>query len=368
MKRRDFLKAGPAAAAAGAFTAASTVAMPAIAQSAPEIRWRMTSSFPKPLDALFGNAEMFAKLVAEATDNKFQIQCFGPGEIVPALQALDAAQNGTVECAHTPIYFYTGKETALAFGTGVPFSFNSRLQYAWLLNGGGNALIDEALAKFNVVGFACGQSGAQMGGWFRREINRPEDWKGLKFRIGGLGGDVLARLGVVPQQIAGGDIYPALERGTIDAAEFVSPYDDEKLGFARVAKYYYAPGFWEGGAMLHMVVNREKWESLPKHYQAIMRQAADASMNSMLAKYDAFNGPALKRLVGSGTELRIFPNAVLDSAWTAAHELYHEMAAKNPLFKRALDSMIAFRTENYLWWQVNEYAFDSLMIRNRTRV
>ncbi|MDJ1159847.1 twin-arginine translocation signal domain-containing protein [Chelatococcus sp. SYSU_G07232] len=364
MRRRDFLKAGAVATGAGA----SAIAAPAIAQSMPEVRWRLTSSFPKSLDALFGNAEAFARYVAEATDNRFQIQCFGPGEIVPALQAMDAAANGTVDCAHTPIYFYIGKESALAFGTGVPFSFNSRLQYAWLVNGGGNALMDEALTRFNVVGFPCGQSGTQMGGWFRKEIKEPSDWQCLKFRIGGLGGQVLARLGVVPQQIGGGDIYPALERGTIDAAEFVSPYDDEKLGFARVAKYYYAPGFWEGGAMLHMVVNRERWDALPKHYQAVMRQAAEASMNAMLAKYDAFNGPALKRLIAGGTEVRIFPNNVLDAAWKAAHDLYSEMAAQNPLFKRALDSMIAFRTENYLWWQVNEYAFDSYMIRNRTKV
>jgi len=360
VKRRHFL-------AATAGLAAAPIAAPAIAQSAPEVKWRLTSSFPKALDALFGNAEIFAKYVAEATDKRFQIQCFGPGEIVPALQAMDAAANGTVECAHTPIYFYIGKEAALAFGTGVPFSFNARLQYAWLVNGGGNALMDEALARFNVVGLAVGQSGTQMGGWFRKEINQPSDWQGLKFRIGGLGGQVLARLGVVPQQIAGGDIYPALERGTIDAAEFVSPYDDEKLGFSRVAKYYYAPGFWEGGAVLHLVINKEKWDALPKSYQTVLRLAADASTNWMLAKYDASNGPALKRLITAGTEVRIFPNAVLDAAWKAAHDLYNETAAVNPLFKRTLDSMLAFRTENYLWWQINEYAFDSYMIRNRTR-
>jgi TRAP-type mannitol/chloroaromatic compound transport system substrate-binding protein len=360
MKRRRFL-------AATAAMATAPIAAPAIAQSAPEVKWRMTSSFPKSLDALFGNAEVFVKYVAQATDNRFQIQAFAPGEIVPALQAMDAAANGTVDCAHTPIYFYIGKEPALAFGTGIPFSFNARLQYAWLVNGGGNALMDEILAKFNVVGLPMGQSGTQMGGWFRKEINEPADWQGLKFRIGGLGGQVLARLGVVPQQIGAGDIYPALERGTIDAAEFVSPYDDEKLGFARVAKYYYAPGFWEGGAVLHLVVNQERWDALPKSYQTVLRLAADASTNWMLAKYDAFNGPALKRLVASGTEVRIFPNAVLDAAWKAAHDLYAEIAASNPMFKRCLQSMLAFRTENYLWWQINEYAFDSYMIRNRTR-
>ncbi|MGQ7792224.1 TRAP transporter substrate-binding protein [Faunimonas sp. B44] len=364
MKRREFLKGGIIG---GAAAGSAALAAPAIAQSMPEVRWRLTSSFPKPLDALFGNALTFARYVAEATDNRFQIQCFGPGEIAPALQAMDVVANGSVDCAHTPIYFYIGKQPSLAFGTGVPFSFNSRLQYAWLTNGGGNALMDEALATFGVVGFPCGQSGTQMGGWFRKEINQPSDWQGLKMRIGGLGGEVLAKLGVVPQQIGGGDIYAALERGTIDAAEFVSPYDDEKLGFARVAKYYYAPGFWEGGAVLHMVVNEQRWNELPKHYQAILRQAGDSAMNAMLAKYDSSNGPALMRLVAGGTEVKIFPNPVLDAAWAAAHELYREKAAQDDLFRRSLESMLAFRKENYLWWQVNEYAFDSYMIASRLK-
>ncbi len=357
MKRRAFLKG---AALAGAAVGVST---PAVAQSMPEVKWRLTSSFPKSLDTIFGTAETFAKYVSDATDGKFQIQCFAAGELVPGLQALDAASTGTVECAHTPTYFYVGKEPALALGTGLPWGLNARHQHSWWHFAGGEAIVNEALAKFNTIGIVCGNSGTQMGGWFRNEIRSLDDLKGLKFRIGGVGGQVLAKLGVVPQQIAAGDIYPALERGTLDAVEFVGPYDDEKLGFNKVAKHYYYPGFWEGGAMLHLVINLEAWNKLPKLYQNILRMCAEAANNWMLAKYDAVNAPALRRLVASGTELKAFPLPVLDAAWNAANELYSELSARSPLFKKGHDSMIAFRQEQYTWWQVAEYAFDSYQIR-----
>ena len=204
MKRRNFLQGAGLAAAAG------TVASPVIAQAMPEIRWRLTSSFPKSLDTIFGTAQTFARYMAEATDNKFQIQIFAPGEIVGGLQALDAVQSGAVECAHTPVYFYAGKEPALGLGTGVPFSLNARQHHSWWHFGGGKEVINEVLGRFNATSLACGNSGTQMGGFFRKEINSVEDLNGLKFRIGGLGGQVLAKLGVVPQQIAPSDIYPAL--------------------------------------------------------------------------------------------------------------------------------------------------------------
>jgi TRAP-type mannitol/chloroaromatic compound transport system substrate-binding protein len=278
MKRRTFLKGG---ALAGATT---LVAAPAIAQSSPEIKWRLTSSFPKSLDTIFGTAQTFAKYVADATDNKFQIQTFAAGEIVPGLQALDAVSSATVEMAQTPLYFYIGKEPALAYATGAPFGMNHRHQHSWWSFGGGAELCNEALKPFKTHAILCGNSGTQMGGWFRKEIKTADDLKGLKFRIAGMGGHVLAKLGVVPQQIAGGDVFPALEKGTIDAAEFVGPYDDEKLGFYKVAKYYYFPGWWEGGAMLHMIVNEEKWNTLPKQYQAVLNQAGSAAGAWMIEK------------------------------------------------------------------------------------
>ncbi len=358
MKRRDVLKAT----ALGGLASAA-VTRPAIAQSAPQFKWRLTSSFPKSLDTIYGTAQTLAKLVAEATDNNFQIQTFAAGEIVPGLQALDAVSSGSVECAHTPTYFYVGKDPTLGFGTGVPFGLNARLQHSWWHFQDGAALVNEALGKFNVYGIPCGNSGTQMGGWFRKEIKTLEDLKRLKFRIGGMGGAVLAKLGVVPTQIAAGDVYPALERGTIDAAEFVGPYDDEKLGLSQIAKYYYYPGWWEGGAMLHLCMNQDKWNELPKHYQAIVRQAAEAANNWMLAKYDSVNAPALKRLLSKGTELRAFPQETVAAAFKAANEYYAELAAGNPLFKKTLDSYMAYRGEQYLWWQVGDYSFDNLMIR-----
>jgi TRAP-type mannitol/chloroaromatic compound transport system substrate-binding protein len=361
MKRRVFLKGAAVAAAAGG------VASPAIAQSMPEVKWRLTSSFPKSLDTIFGTAETFARYLSEATDGKFQVQTFAAGELVPGLQALDAASNGTVECAHTPTYFYVGKEAALALGTGIPWGLNARSQHSWWHFAGGEAIVNEALAKFNTVGVVCGNSGTQMGGWFRNEIRTLDDIKGLKFRIGGIGGQVLAKMGAVPQQIAPGDIYPALERGTLDAVEFVGPHDDEKLGFNRVAKYYYYPGFWEGGAMLHLVINKGAWDRLPKQYQNILKMCAEAANNWMLAKYDAVNPPALRRLVGAGTELRAFPLPVLEASWNAANELYAELSARSPLFKRGYESMVAFRGEQYTWTQVAEYAFDSFQVRQLRR-
>jgi TRAP-type mannitol/chloroaromatic compound transport system substrate-binding protein len=365
MQRRQFLKSGSLMTAAGA--AALGMARPAIAQSQPEIRWRLTSSFPKSLDTIFGTAQTFCKYIAEATDNKFQIQPFAAGEIVPGLQALDAVTAGSVECAHTPTYFYVGKEPVLGFGTGIPFGLNQRHQQSWWAMGGGAEIVNEALKPLNGYAIPCGNSGTQMGGWFRKEINSLDDIKGLKFRIGGMGGQVLARVGVVPQQIAAGDIYPALERGTIDAAEFVGPHDDEKLGLSKIAKYYYYPGWWEGSAMLHLVINLEKWQTLPPAYQAIVNQACDAATVWMLAKYDNVNAVALRRLVGGGAVLKPFPIPVLEACHKAAQEYFAELSGKSALFKKALDSQNAFRAEQLPWWQIAEYSFDSFMLAMRNR-
>ncbi len=230
MKRRDFIKVTGLGVAG-----ATTIAAPAIAQSMPELKWRMTASWPKSLDTLYGGAEVLAKAIAEATDNKFQVQLFAAGEIVPGLQVLDAVQNGTVEMGHTASYYYFGKDPTFTFGTSVPFGPNQRINQAWYMLGGGKELLNEFYKGYNCHAFLAGNTGCQMGGWFRKEINTVDDLKGLKFRIGGFAGRVLQKLGSVPQQIAGGDIYPALEKGTIDGAEWVGPYDDEKLGFYKVA-------------------------------------------------------------------------------------------------------------------------------------
>src|SRR5437868_9364301 len=287
MKRREFLKS------AGVGLAASTaVAAPAIAQSMPEIKWRMPTSWPKSLDTLYGGCEYFAKRIAEMSDNKFQIQVFAAGEIVPGLQVLDAVQNGTVEMGNTASYYYFGKDAAFTFGTALPFGVNTRGMNAWLRFGEGQNLMNELFGKFNAIGFAAGNTGAQMGGFFRKEIKTVEDLKGLKFRVGGFAGTILQRLGAVPQQLAAGDIYPALEKGTVDAAEWVGPYDDQKLGFVKVAPYYYYPGWWEGNAALHLLVSLDKFNALPKAYQAVLRMAAAETNNWVTAKYDADNPTA----------------------------------------------------------------------------
>ena len=364
MRRREFLKAG---ATAGAGLAASALAAPAIAQSSPEIKWRLASSFPKSLDTLHGASEILAKRIAEMTDNRFQVQVFAGGEIVPGLQVLDAIQAGTVEMSFTTGYYNWGKDTAFAFSTGIPFGLNARMMEAWYQHGGGLELIQELFANYNAHVIKMGDTGGQMGGWFRKEINTVDDLKGLKLRIGGFAGRIVSKLGVVPQQIAAGDVYPALEKGTLDAVEWIAPADDEKLGFVKVAKYYYFPGWWEGGASGHCLVNMAKWNELPKHYQAIVTAAAHEAGSWFLAKYDHSNPAALKRLIGQGAQLRGFSTDIMNAAYAATTEACNEEAEKNPRFKKLYESVKAFRKDAYQWWQVNELSFDAYQVRQETR-
>jgi TRAP-type mannitol/chloroaromatic compound transport system substrate-binding protein len=364
---RRKLLGGTAAAAAGLAASAGSFPKPALAQGAPELKWRCTSSFPRSLDTIFTAAQVMADQVAAMTDGKFQIQVFASNEIVPGLQAADAVTNGTVEMCHTASYYFWGKDPTFAFGTAVPFGLNSRMQNAWQYEGGAIALLNDFYKKYQIYAVPCGNTGCQMGGWFRTEIKSLADLNGVKMRIGGFGGKVIAKLGVIPQQIAGGDIYPALEKGTIDAAEWVGPYDDEKLGFYKVAKFYYYPGWWEGGAMLHAFTNLDKWNSLPKTYQAILFNACAYASSWMQARYDAVNPGGLRRLVASGAQLRPFPQDVMEASYKAAQDVYAEIGAQNADFKKVHDNMMAFRGEEYLWWQVAEYGFDSFMIRSRAK-
>jgi TRAP-type mannitol/chloroaromatic compound transport system substrate-binding protein len=359
MKRRQFLKT------AGVGLAASAVAAPAIAQSMPELKWRCTTSWPKSLDVPFSASETISKYVSEATDGKFQIQAFAGGEIVPALQAVDAVTNGTVEMCHTAGYYFIGKDPTFALYCSVPFGLNSRQQNAWFQDHGGQDMLNEFGKKFKLYGISGGNTGTQMGGWFRKEIKTVDDIKGLKMRIGGWAGKTMQKLGCVPQQIAGGDIYPALEKGTIDAAEWVGPYDDEKLGFYKVAPYYYYPGWWEGGTALHFYINTDKWAALPKAYQALLTAAAGYCNMDVQAKYDSRNPQALKRLVAGGAKLRPFSPAIMDAAHKASIEVTKEVSAVNADYKKIWESQQAFRDDENLWWQVAEYTYESYMIRNR---
>ncbi|MGA7486510.1 MAG: TRAP transporter substrate-binding protein [Xanthobacteraceae bacterium] len=361
MKRREFLKA------AGIGLATSSLAAPAIAQSTPELKWRLAASWPKSLDTLYGGCEYFAKRVAEITDGKFQIQVFAAGELVPGLQVLDAVQNGTVEMGNTALYYYWGKDPAFTFGTALPFGLNARQMNSWLRFGGGSELLNELLKNFNCTGMAAANTGAQMGGWFRKEIKSVDDMKGLKMRIGGFAGSILAKIGSVPQQLAAGDIYPALEKGTLDACEWVGPYDDEKLGFYKVARYYYYPGWWEGCGQAHNLINLAKWNELPKSYQAAVQTASGDAWEWVIGKYDYANPAALKRLLAQGVQLRGFPQDVMEACYKAALDIYADLSKTNPLFKKLYDSLVAFRGDSLMWFQVAELSFDSFMIRMRGR-
>ncbi|MGD9917631.1 MAG: TRAP transporter substrate-binding protein [Paenirhodobacter sp.] len=356
MDRRSFLTK----AALG--TAAAGLAAPAIAQDTPKITWRITSSFPNSLPTLYGNTQELGKRISEATDGAFQIQAFAAGELVPGLQAADAVTAGTVEMAHTVGYYYWGKNPAWALGSAVPFGLSARGMNAWHYFAGGIDLYNAFLAKQGLIGFPGGNTGVQMGGWFRKEINTVDDLKGLKFRVGGFAGKVLERLGVVPQQLAGGDVYAALEKGTLDATEFVGPYDDEKLGFVKVAPYYYYPGWWEGGPTVHFMINLEAWNSLPPKYQSLLRNTAQAVDANMLQQYDYENPLALKKLIAEGAQLRPFSAEILSACFDTANEVYAEMEASNEDFKTLWDSIKAFRAEHYLWAQVAEYNYDTFMM------
>jgi TRAP-type mannitol/chloroaromatic compound transport system substrate-binding protein len=355
MERRSFVRH---AGLAGVLAAG---AAPAIVHAQAQVRWRLASSFPKSLDTIFGAADVFAKKVSEMTGGKFQISVHAGGEIVPALQVVDAVQNATVEIAHTAPYYFFGKDETFALGCAIPFGLNSRQMTAWMVEGNGLKLMREFYRNYNIINFLGGNTGAQMGGWYRKEIKSVADIKGLKIRIGGFAGRVMERMGAVPQQIAGGEIYSALEKGTIDAAEWVGPYDDQKLGFNKVAPNYYYPGWWEGGPQLDFFINTKAYESLSTEYKAVVEAASAMAHIDMQAKYDAKNPGALKQLVGSGTKLFRFPKDVMDAAFKESFAIYAELSAKNPNWKKVYEDYSNFRRDQNLWFRFSEAGFDDFM-------
>ncbi len=329
-----------------------------IVNSDPRIIWRCVSSYPRSLDTIYGGAEVMAEYVKKMTGGNFQIRVYPAGEIVPGLQAMDAVQNGSVEMAHTASYYFTGKNEALAFDTGVPFGLTARQQNSWFYHGGGLQLIREIYSDFNIINFPGGNTGCQMGGWFRKEVNSLNDLKGLKMRIPGLGGKVMSELGVNVQVLAGGDIFPALERGAIDATEWVGPYDDEKLGFYKVAKNYYYPGWWEPGTTLSFLINKSAYEKLPEHYKAILEAACAYANIDMQAKYDAKNPEALKRMINQGVKLRNFSDVILEGAYKKSVELMESLASKDKVYKKVYDSWKKFRGEINEWFSYAELNYE----------
>ena len=364
MKRRQFLSNT----ALGVTTATALVACnqaangPNVqANGLPNVRWRMVTSWPKSLETIFGGAQTVCDRVKQMTGGRFTIEPYAAGEIVPGLEVLDAVQNGTVQSGHTASYYYIGKNAALGFGTSMPFGFSAQQQNAWYYHGGGLETMHKLYSDFNVISFPAGNTGAQMGGWFKREIKTVRDLNGLKMRIPGLGGKVMSRLGVNVQVLPGGEIFLALDRGAIDAAEWVGPYDDQKLGLNQAAPYYYYPGWWEPGATLEVQVNKSAWEKLPQEYQQILQTAAMEANLNMLAQYDALNREALKKVLRNGTKLISYSPEILKAARKAAFSIYEETANQDATFKEVYQAWNKFREEITAWNRINELSFASFV-------
>ncbi len=360
MERRRFIRQAAVGAAAGAVLAgcggtATEGGAPAV-QTQPTLRWRLASSFSRGLDTIYGAADVLADRVSALTGGRFTLRVYPGGELVPAFEVLEAVQKGTVQMGHSASYYYIGKNPAFAFDCTVPFGLTARQYNAWVYHGGGLDLLRALFADFNIVNFPGGNTGTQMGGWFKRRINAVADLRGLRMRIPGMGGRVMDRLGVTVQQIPGGEIYPALERGAIDAAEWVGPYDDEKLGFHKVAQHYYYPGWWEPGPALTFYVNKDAYERLPTGYQQALEVAAVEANVSMLARYDALNPAAFERLKADGVQFLAFPNDVMQGARDITTELL-EGESSDPGYTKLYAAYKKWREESDHWFATAEQAY-----------
>jgi len=327
-----------------------------------QVRWFLASSFTRNLDTIFGAAEVLSARVEALTEGRFTIRVRQAGDLVGGLAVLDAVQQGSAQCGHTAGYYYKGKHPALALDTTVPFGLTSRQQSAWLLHGGGLDAMRKVYGQFDVINFPGGNTGVQMGGWFRREVPGLNDLKGLKMRIPGFGGEVMSALGVSAQVQPAGDIYPALERGNIDAAEWVGPYDDMKLGFHEVAKHYYYPGWWEPGPCLTFLVNRKAWEELPALYQEAFTVAAAEAHQDMTAKYDVKNPAAFAELKTKGIQLHRFSDEIMQAAAKVTHEMLEAQAASNPDFGAIYGPWKAFRESSRTWFSTAEFSYDQFTL------
>jgi TRAP-type mannitol/chloroaromatic compound transport system substrate-binding protein len=359
MKRRGFVGH---AGIAGILAAG---AAPAMVSAQAAVRWRLASSFPKSLDTLFGVADVFAKKLSDLSGGKFQVSTHAAGELVPAFGVVDAVQAGTVECAGTAPYYFFGKDETFALGGAIPFGLNSRQMTAWMYEGEGLKLMREFYRGYNIINFPMGNTGAQMGGCFRKEVKSLADIKGMKLRIGGFAGRVVERLGGVPQNIPAGEIYQALEKGTIDAAEFVGPYDDEKLGLHKVAPNYAFPAWWEGGTQIDLYVNTKAYDALTPDYKAMVEMAAAYAHTDMQAKYDMRNPAALRRMVNGGAKLFRFPKDFMDAAFKEANDIYGELTSKNANWAKIYKDYANMRRESGVWFRFAEAGFDDFMQAQR---
>ena len=348
MKRRHFLRA------AGALTAGAALS----ARAADAIQWKLVTAWPKNFPALGTGANKLAELIGEMSGGRLKVKVFGAGELVPALEVFDAVAKGTAQMGHGAAYYWKGKAEASQFFTAVPFGFTGQEMNAWMYYGGGLKLYEEVYAPFGLIPFPAGNSGAQMGGWFNKEINGIEDLKGLKMRLPGLGGEVLKRLGGVPQNTPGGEIFTALSTGALDATEWVGPYNDLAFGLHKAAKHYYYPGWHEAGPSIEGLVNKAAFEALPKDLQSIVRNAARVVNDDMMAEYTARNASALKTLAEQHKVVpKPFPPAVLKRLREVSLEVVAETATHDPVTKKVHDSFRAFYDQVRPWTAIAEHAY-----------
>lgn len=356
MDRRGFIRLSGLAAGTGALAA------PAFAQTEPAVEWRAASGFPASLPIPFGAAQLIATAVSEASDGRFTIALDEEAAPLPAAGALESARSGAVDMLHTAPHYFSDTNPAFAFGSGLPFGLNQRLTDAWFHEAGGLDLFNEFLSSYGLVGLPAGNTGAQTGGWFNREINSLDDLEGVRFRIGGFGARIIAEIGVLPVEMAPEAIAPALEADEIDAAEFAGPADDIRLGLHRAARYLYYPGWWEGGVALMALVNRESWNALPERYRAIFRHAAAFANMRTMARYDVANAAAFQELIAAGTIVRPYGNDIMDASFAASERIYEDLAAENSAFSAMLESFLPFRRSGYGWFRHADYAFDTYLI------
>jgi TRAP-type mannitol/chloroaromatic compound transport system substrate-binding protein len=336
--------------------------------SGPTVRWRMQTSFTPSLELLHGSGVRIAERVEAMTGGNFTMRVYAAGEIVPGLQVMDAVMQGTLECGLTSGYYYIGKHPALAFDTAIPFGMNTRETLAWLHHGGGLDLINEIYAQFGIVSIPATTTGGQMGGWFREPVNSLAELAGVRMRIPGIGGEIMARLGVTVQTLAAPEIYPALERGAIDAVDWVGPHDDEVLGLHQIAKNYYYPGWWEPGVTVGLLVGRAAYDELPEPYRQALRTACGETFCDRLAAYDALNPSAMERLVRDhGVIVRAYSADIMDAAWRESRAYLDDLAQANAEFRRVYDSYRAFRDVQWRYADNTEMAYQRWVIERGAR-
>ncbi|MEQ8443503.1 MAG: TRAP transporter substrate-binding protein [Alphaproteobacteria bacterium] len=362
MKRRDFLKAGTVAAGAAAVTAASNLATPALAQS--RVEMAIVSTWPRDFPGLGTGAQRFAQRVSDLSDGEIAVEYFAAGERVGAFDSFDEVASGNAQAYHAADYYWKGKHPAWAYFTSVPFGLIYTEINAWIRYMGGQELWDETAEEFGLKCMMCGSTGVQMGGWFNKEINSADDLRGLKMRIPGLGGDVMAKLGASPVSLPGGQIYENLVSGAIDATEWVGPWNDYAMKFYEAAKYYYYPGFHEPGSMLSCGVNKSWWEGLTDNQRMVIETAATAENEIMMSEFNANNGTFLATLINEqGVELRSFNDDVYDAFGSASEEVFDEARAHSDLANRVHESFAAARADVGGWGNLAEGAY--LSQRNR---